>query len=267
MQTDIIGTTIGIAGILFGYYLYRVGRRAKEPCWSIRSNNLIQNFGARLVGLKIQFGDQDVQNLTVSRILFWNAGGDTIRKSDIADANPLQIVACDGVALLEAQVLATSSQSNKVSCVPQSDKKSAILQFDYLDRDQGAVVQIVHTGTSSDHLKIAGDIMGAPLLLARRIERARFLALPTPQAFDEKFTPTARRRINATIAFGIGLGCLYFFGWMINLMRMSIGFRNFSWALVIIVAQVAFLGMAAYYQLQKALRTWRHGSPKINPAW
>lgn len=258
MQIDIIGTTVGISGILFGYYLYRVGRRVKEPSWSIRSNNLIRNYGSRLAGLRVQFGDQDVQNLTVSRILFWNAGGDTIRKSDITSANPLKIIPCNDAALLEARVLSASSESNKVSCIAHADQKGAFLEFDYLDRDQGAVIQIVHTGTSSNDLTLVGDIIGAPLLLSRRIERARFLNLPTPQRFDDSLTPTTRRRINACVPLVVGIGLLFLCGWFLT-RSWNIKLGQFNW---IVYGQAAILGIAAFYQLQKSVRIWTHGPPK-----
>src|SRR5438477_11312597 len=93
---------IGVLGLVTGYYFYRKSLREKMPCWSIKSNVLVQDNIARLEGVEISYNGQKVENLVISRILFWNNGSETIDSQDIALANPPAIVGVDGVKLLDA---------------------------------------------------------------------------------------------------------------------------------------------------------------------
>mgnify|MGYP001766436755 CR=1 FL=1 len=84
MQTDIIGVTIGIIGIVIGifgsYYFYRKSLREKAPCWVIRSNNLVNGFSSKVQNLQVLFKGNQVENLTISKVVFWNNGKETIKK-------------------------------------------------------------------------------------------------------------------------------------------------------------------------------------------
>jgi hypothetical protein len=44
---------------------------------------------------------------------------------------------------------------------PVEDNRRVFLQFDYLDRGQGAVVQVVHSGAGGSKVKLRGTIKGA----------------------------------------------------------------------------------------------------------
>ena len=85
MNVDII---IAIAGALFGfitsYIFYRIQKRRRELCWSIDSTNLIKGFSSLFEKLDVQYGGQKIENLTVSKIVFWNNGNETIDGRDIA---------------------------------------------------------------------------------------------------------------------------------------------------------------------------------------
>ncbi|HEV2805147.1 MAG TPA: hypothetical protein VGW57_09480 [Chthoniobacterales bacterium] len=262
MHTDIIGVTVGVVGILIGvavaYYFYRIGLRVKEPCFSMRSNNLIEGYSSRLTGLKVLFGDEGVETLTVTRLLFWNAGAETIDRNDIAPTNPLRIEA-DTVSLLEARVLSRSSDSNSFSCSVPEEKKRSLLTFDYLDRDQGAVIQVVHTGTSSSDLRVLGDIKGAPKLTSRTIDVFRLVLLPTSETFDRKLQPSTRRKVNAVVLFLVGIIALCWAGFLFNSMIVlhsnGILFLLFS----LLMAGTAMLGGRAFLM---GFRFWRRGSPR-----
>lgn len=206
MQTDIVGLSIGIAGILIGviasYYFYRKSVRIKEPCWAIRTNNLIQGYSAQLDNLRVLYQDVNIENLTISKILFWNDGIETIDRGDIETANHLRIFSLDGVELLDAKVLTTNNQSCQFTVNLSSDKTNALLNFDYLDKKQGAVIQIVHTGTSSKDLNVAGDIKGANSIKNK-------FTIPIWMKLFNRFSIRPRLRRRSTALFAIVTGCFY----------------------------------------------------------
>lgn len=168
MQTDYLGLSVGIIGILIGiiasYYFYRKSLKIKEPCWSVRSSNLIQDYSTKVEQLKILYKDEPVENLTISRVLFWNNGSDTIDGSDIKTANPLKIVGAENVNILDSTIIASNNASSQIKAILNKAENSIPIEFDYLDDKQGAVIQIIHTGKTSEDIKVIGDIKGVKKL-------------------------------------------------------------------------------------------------------
>jgi hypothetical protein len=166
-----IGLLIGLGGILIGvissYVFYKRSIRYKVPSWAIRSNNLVRGHSSTLSDLRIIYGDKVVDNLTVSKVLIWNDGRETIDRNDLCTVNPLRIKAEEGVAILDVAVLAGNRAANEFSIALADDGKSAHITFAYLDRRQGAVLQVVHDGTSSSSISIEGDIKGVERIRSR----------------------------------------------------------------------------------------------------
>jgi hypothetical protein len=157
----IVGTILGILGLITGYVFYRKSLRVKEPCWAIRSNNLIQDNISQMSGLEIEYKGHEVQTLTVSKVLFWNKGFETINRDDIVAANPLRIKCSDDVQLLDTKILSENTPSNRFSIEIDDTKSFGNMTFDYMDKDDGVIIQIIHTGTSSSDIAIVGNIKGA----------------------------------------------------------------------------------------------------------
>jgi hypothetical protein len=206
MQTDVIGVTVGIIGILAGvaasYYFYRKGLHVKSPLWGIQSNNLIRNQTTTLPGLRVLFKEEGVRDLTVSRIVFLNDGQDTIKSSDLETINSLRISAKEGIKLLETKVVLVSNDSNQFSVRETDDKAQAFIRFNYLDNLQGAVIQVIHTGTSSEDIKIEGDIVGV-----KSISKANFPPFWDPEQNSRRSTIKISPRVRTILrTIGISLG-------------------------------------------------------------
>jgi hypothetical protein len=201
-----VSIALAIISILLAYIFYRRSKRSKEPCWAVRTTTLIEGYSTRLSDLQVLYKGDEVENLSVSRVVLWNTGSDTINASDIADANPLRILAtANGVIILDAKLVATNNSSSRPSVDVLPDRKSALLSFDYLDKDQGAVIQVIHTGITSDDLLLDGDIKGAKCLRKRNIRVFRYLPLPTPKELDRRISPSLKRKIRAAMYFAMGL--------------------------------------------------------------
>lgn len=168
----IIGTLLGIIGLITGYIFYRKSLRLKEPCFIIVSNNLIVDNITNLNGLEILFKNQRVQTLTVSKVLFWNHGFDTIEKGDIVLSDPLRIEASPDVQILDTSIVQTNNPSSKFLLKRNAKKSSVELIFDYLDKDNGVIIQVIHTGKSSNNINFMGKIKGANLIDLKFTKRA-----------------------------------------------------------------------------------------------
>jgi hypothetical protein len=156
----IIGTVIGVIGLIAAYYFYRKSIKGKEPCWMIFSNNLISGVESKFDGINVIYKGQKVKNVTVSKVYFWNKGSDTIVAEDIQTRNPLVIESLGGAKILEAKILSANSMSTQFKVTLLREKYKCKMHFNYLDKNQGAVIQIIHTGKSSESLRVVGDIRG-----------------------------------------------------------------------------------------------------------
>lgn len=173
----LIGFIIGILGLVFGFYFYMKSNKTKLPCYSGRSYNVVEGLGSVLEPLKILYSGQEIKNLTITKIAFWNAGKDTIDYiKDIAPANPLIIRVVEGCKILDAKILKQNNPVNRFSINISNDFCSALVKFDYIDKDEGAVIQVIHTGKSNADLDLFGTIKGAG---SPRYKRTRSPPIPT----------------------------------------------------------------------------------------
>ena len=96
---NIISIGIAIIGIVLAYVFYRKGLRSKEPCWSVRNNVLVEGYSSKIGKLDIRFKDEQVENLSIARIAFWNQGAETLDRHDIETVNPLRIEADEEIEI------------------------------------------------------------------------------------------------------------------------------------------------------------------------
>ena len=201
MQVDIIGLSIGvIIGALVSFYFYRKSLRIKEPCWAVNSSNIIEGYSSKINDLRILFKEEQIENLTISKILFWNKGRETIERKDIETINKLRIVGKKGVKFLDAKILASNNQSSQSIVKITNSGDCVNLYFEYLDQKQGFVSQVVHTGTSSQDIQIIGDIMGVKSL-QNRMQTPKWVKFLRKSNFPSKLH--RKRFTSFTIFFGI----------------------------------------------------------------
>jgi hypothetical protein len=157
----IAGLALGILGLASGYIFYRRSLKIKQPLYLMRTENLIQDNIATISGLKITYNDHVVSNLSTSTIAFWNNGSETISDLDRVISNPLRISASRNARVLNAKIIFSHIQSNRLSVEIDDTGSNVYLLFDYLDKGHGGIIQVIHTGLSSRDLSITGDVKGA----------------------------------------------------------------------------------------------------------
>ena len=114
MEIDYLNYALGIIGLILavvGIVLSLKSIRKKEFVYSIKSNNLISGSISKLSNLVILYNTNQIENLTVSKILFYNRGSETIHQQDIKTINPLMI-SSETCKILDASVLQVNHPSN-----------------------------------------------------------------------------------------------------------------------------------------------------------
>lgn len=174
ISTSAISWLFFSALAIVAFYLTYKSVPQKVLKFSLSHNNLISSGKASLPNLKIIYAGTNVDQVTVTKVTFWNSSFPTITEQDIIKAAPLSISAreCD---ILEITVLNGEDSANQIK-VKLVDEKTAHIFFDYLDRKEGGVIQIVHTG-DRDSIDVSRKIKGGKILLKKRSELKSFFEL------------------------------------------------------------------------------------------
>lgn len=171
---SIISFVIAVMGVALAIVFYIKGKRAKLPYYAIRSANIVSDFGSWMKPLEMRYSSQLIENLTVTKMAFWNAGRDTIDHQDIARADPLTLHVKESYKILDAKILSEKTPANKFSITTSPDQSSLALEFDYIDKDEGAVIQLIHTGKSGEDIDFGGSIKGAGKPIRKLSEERQF---------------------------------------------------------------------------------------------
>lgn len=149
-----------VAGIAATVVAYLFGRRVKRPTWSVRTTDLVTKRTGELRGLSVRFNSQEVSDLSVSRIVFFNKGADPILRTDIAPAAPLTIFVQEGATILDASLVVANNPANRVAIRLDAATNRAFIDFDYLGAREGAVFDVVHFGGDAA-AGVTGIVIGA----------------------------------------------------------------------------------------------------------
>lgn len=166
-QSELIIIIIGIGlGILIYYFrFYR-----KRVFYCTTSFNLVKTNSTHYTDsnkLKILFGNNEISDLTVTHIAFWNGGKETINKSDIVSPDEPRIELKNANEIYEIEILNQSEISNDFR-LTQIDKNSYTLTFDHVGKSQGCVIKILQSGSVSEDINITGEIKGIGSIKKRK---------------------------------------------------------------------------------------------------
>lgn len=215
---------LAIFAVVMAIFFYVRSRRSKVPLYTKRSFNIIQDFSTKLSYLTVQYKNETVDNLTITKLAFWNDGRQTINMIDIAEADPLRISAIHNSKILSAEVIYSRNPANRFRISDIEQYTSTKLLFDYLDRNEGGVIQIIHTGKSSKDIEVKGTVKGAGEPVLKYLPSSVTLPLPLPISLQSKF----KRRtfgylmfFSLIVAAAVGVGIILFskedkaFGWVL----------------------------------------------------
>lgn len=196
----ILAFIIAIVGIILAIVFYLKGKKARKPMYFIQSNNLVAGFSKRLGKLQLLYGDTSIENLTVSKIAFWN-DGETIEWGSIVEEDPLRVESLGNCDILDANVIKEINPINKFG-VDLINRKEARILFTFLDKGQGGAIQVIHTGKGSSDIEVGGFIKGAgkprPSYRTNLLAKIGSKIFSTPKQKQQKESPIKQRR-----AFGL----------------------------------------------------------------
>lgn len=111
--------------------------------------------------LRITWEGIDVPRVTKTSVAVWNSGTDTIRGDSLIESDPLRITVPDDAQLLRANLLTRTRDVTEAQIVAIGNH-AAVIQFKFLDANDGLSVEILHTGDSGQ-ISVEGTVVGIPL--------------------------------------------------------------------------------------------------------
>jgi len=107
-------------------------------------------------------------------LLFWNSGNERIEKNDVAEKSPLRIEAKNGIKIFIASIINMTALENEFEIKINSEQNIVDCRFDYLSKNDGVTIQIIHSGRSSDELDFKGTIkdIGTPVNVTQKLDQS-----------------------------------------------------------------------------------------------
>lgn len=153
-----------IVGFLISTYFYRKGSLKKNISYAATSYTIIKhgvdtqiNNERTLNKMEILFNNENIPNLTITKIAFWNSGNTVICENDIVQVCPFQIIGNDECMVLGADIITEAESTNQFILAVKDNCVS--IKFDYMNTKDGIVIQLIHTG-DREMLKYEGKIKG-----------------------------------------------------------------------------------------------------------
>ncbi|MDR2570619.1 MAG: hypothetical protein LBD23_10045 [Oscillospiraceae bacterium] len=157
----LISIPLALIGLILTLILYFKGKRKKSIKYYLEGDSLFEDFVEKINGLSIQFFGKQIKTLTVTKIVFWNSGTETINREDFPTNDIFYINIEDGYEILDVSIIRSNNQSNNIAVSLSEDEKKIKIDFEYLDPKNGFILQIFHTSTEySSKFNVNGSIKG-----------------------------------------------------------------------------------------------------------
>lgn len=161
------GTFSAALTFFFGaasFVFYFLGQKKRKPYYLIKSVNLIKGFQNTFEYLKLTHAEKLVENVTISKIFFWNAGSGLIRSEDVASRDPIGVKLKNDLIMLEPpKLLGHLNPANGFALSYPTgtvDYSEVGCTFDYLAKNDGFALEVIHNGISTEDITVKGTVKG-----------------------------------------------------------------------------------------------------------
>lgn len=171
---------LAFAGIIIAVVIYIKSKKTKSVFYAIRNYNLIRDFVSKIPLLKISWDEEKIENVSISKVALWNSGSDVVENRDIASLDPLTISVLSPFKILDKNIIYSKNSKNKLELILNEEGTKIEVKFEFIDRQEGVIIQVIHTGKRKEDLHITGTIKGGCKLARRNIPRTRYVSLSLP---------------------------------------------------------------------------------------
>lgn len=162
---------VGIISLVYAIVSSIIGRKFKRITYTKKTNKIVSLKNVGVGSLHLLFNDEEITDVSITRIAVWNSGKEVIKPSDIVDSEPLRLCLREGceknTRILDCSidyVIKKSVFKNNTIPSLSLDNKCYPITFQYLNSSFGMIIQIIHTGRASD-IYMDCQIMGGKSII------------------------------------------------------------------------------------------------------
>ncbi|WP_417911607.1 hypothetical protein [Candidatus Electronema sp. TJ] len=181
-----VGAIISLVGLIAAVVTYLFTRQRTRLAYCCAGKRLLGLATDGLPeGITVHYRGQDIPRLTRTLVVLWNAGEKTILGEDIVATDPLRLKLRGDGRVLAATVLKTKRDVCQIKALPDAPGSSCHnethIRFAFLDAEDGAVIEILHTSEES-YVEFLGTVRGLPQGLKHigNIDAVRTFPMPSP---------------------------------------------------------------------------------------
>lgn len=137
-----------IVALIFAIYTWFAGKKKKEISYFKSTFKVVKAGKSVIPKLDLLYDGQNIDDLTITKYAIWNSGNEVLNWSDIVIVSPLRII-CNNAKILDVQIIEQSDETNAFKILDKKDNYVKI-EFDYVNINDGIVIQILHTGDAAD---------------------------------------------------------------------------------------------------------------------
>jgi len=161
VSNSLVGLFIGVLfTVIFGL-LPSIIMGKKRPTSVKIFNNIITHDKNVYDGLEFRYDKVVINELSETKIFFWNSGKKSIRGSDLLKDNPLGLSLGPDINIFRFRYLTTDRMKRTFALKWFPDEDMFIFDFDAIPKNEGFYIEILHSGNMSDSINIVGEIDGA----------------------------------------------------------------------------------------------------------
>ncbi len=149
---------ITVASLVYAIICQQINKEKKEFTYCRKTTSLLHKKKRKFEKLLVSYDGQEIENLCVSRFTIWNSGNKTLYSNDMVTSKELIVTTVEEDRILDVELIVCSEETNKFITQVINEHTVKIL-FEYADKKDGVVIQIIHTGTA-ESLKIDCKIKG-----------------------------------------------------------------------------------------------------------
>ena len=151
-----------IAGVLLTLLSVWVTWKEKVPVYLVSRAEMIARPASIASRLSIRWDGNEVENVSLTRVAFWNQGKQYLDKTDFTDTDPFRIVPSEPVRILYAQHVRASRPSLRFDAnIDGSVIYLAVHGNDGLEYMAGGEFQIAYTSSKPVEFSVQGRVKGA----------------------------------------------------------------------------------------------------------
>jgi len=161
----IVGITIGVLGVIISVTVTMRARVRIEPCLRSNSRREVSKLSDSNRKIRVLFGKQIVDQVTTTRVWFFNRGRKPLKREDVPTNAPLILEFQEAgkehhPTILDFRLVKSSKNTCRFTAARTSQPNQLLLDFDYLDYMDGAALEVQHDGSDYCEVVLKGEILG-----------------------------------------------------------------------------------------------------------